>query len=78
MHHINNELIYDMYTFLQIYLEGSDIVKQDNETAYKYFKKAAKLGNPVGQSGLGLMYLYGRGVEPKLYNTSVRLQNKDG
>lgn len=21
------------------------------------------LGNPVGQSGLGLMYLYGRGVE---------------
>ncbi|CAD1475233.1 unnamed protein product, partial [Heterotrigona itama] len=46
-----------------IYLEGSDIVKQDNETAYKYFKKAAELGNPVGQSGLGLMYLYGRGVE---------------
>lgn len=47
----------------QIYLEGSDIVKQDNDTAYKYFKKAADLGNPVGQSGLGLMYLYGKGVE---------------
>lgn len=38
-------------------------MKQDNETAYKYFKKAAELGNPVGQSGLGLMYLYGMGVE---------------
>jgi SEL1 protein len=37
-------------------------VKQDNETAYKYFKKAADLGNPVGQSGLGLMYLHGKGV----------------
>lgn len=48
---------------MQIYLEGSDIVKQDNDTAYKYFKKAADLGNPVGQSGLGLMYLYGKGVE---------------
>lgn len=51
------------HTYLQIYLEGSEIVKQDNETAYKYFKKAAELGNPVGQSGLGLMYLYGMGVE---------------
>jgi TPR repeat protein len=48
---------------MQIYLEGSDIVKQDNDTAYKYFKKAADLGNPVGQSGLGLMYLYGKGVD---------------
>jgi TPR repeat protein len=48
---------------IQIYLEGSDIVKQDNDTAYKYFKKAADLGNPVGQSGLGLMYLYGKGVD---------------
>lgn len=28
-----------------------------------YFKKAADLGNPVGQSGLGMMYLYGKGVE---------------
>lgn len=50
-------------TLSQIYLEGSDIVPQDNDTAYKYFAKAAMMGNPVGQSGLGLMYLYGRGVE---------------
>lgn len=56
---------------LQIYLEGSEIVKQNNETAYKYFKKAADLGNPVGQSGLGLMYLYGMGVER---NTAKALQ----
>lgn len=38
-------------------------MKQDNDTAFKYFKKASDLNNPVGQSGLGLMYLYGRGVE---------------
>lgn len=46
----------------KMYLEGSEQVKTDNETAFKYFKKAADLGNPVGQSGLGVMYLQGRGV----------------
>lgn len=45
-----------------MYLEGNEYVQQDNKTAFEYFKKAADLGNPVGQSGLGLMYLYGRGV----------------
>lgn len=64
-------ILFQRLSPLQIYLEGSDIVKQDNETAYKYFKKAAELGNPVGQSGLGLMYLYGRGVEK---DTSKALQ----
>lgn len=64
-------LYYFLQMYLQIYLEGSEIVKQDNETAYKYFKKAAELGNPVGQSGLGLMYLYGMGVER---NTAKALQ----
>jgi SEL1 protein len=44
-------------------LEGSDIVKQDNDTAHEFFKKAAELGNPVGQSGLGMIYLQGKGVE---------------
>jgi TPR repeat protein len=44
----------------KIYLEGSDIVQQNNDTAFAYFKKAADLGNPVGQSGLGLMYLNGK------------------
>ena len=35
----------------KIYLEGNDVVSQNNETAFKYFKKAAALNNPVGQSG---------------------------
>lgn len=47
----------------QIYLDGSDEVEANNDTAFKYFKKASELNNPVGLSGLGLMYLYGRGVE---------------
>ena len=46
----------------KIYLEGSDVVEQNNDTAFAYFKKAADLGNPVGQSGLGLMFLNGKGV----------------
>merc|ERR1712112_149954 len=46
----------------KMYLEGGDAVAQNNETALKYFKKAAALGNPVGQSGMGLMYLYGKGI----------------
>ena len=33
----------------KIYLEGSDVVEQNNDTAFAYFKKAADLGNPVGQ-----------------------------
>lgn len=44
-------------------MDGSDEIKADNDTAFKYFKKASDLNNPVGLSGLGLMYLYGRGVE---------------
>ena len=47
----------------KMYLEGGEAVQQNNETALKYFKAAAGLGNPVGQSGLGLLYLYGKGVE---------------
>ena len=43
----------------KMYLEGGEAVVQNNEKALKNFKKAAALDNPVGQSGLGLMYLYG-------------------
>lgn len=32
------------------------------DLAFKYFEKSAELGNPVGQSGMGVMYLEGRGV----------------
>lgn len=55
----------------KIYLEGSEYIDADNETALKYFTKAAELGNPVGQSGLGIMYLQGKGVPKdtsKAYN----------
>lgn len=46
----------------KMYLEGSEQIKSDSNTAFKYFKKAADLGNPVGQAGLGLLYLTGQGV----------------
>lgn len=48
-------------------MDGSDEIKQDNDTAFKYFKKASEHKNPVGQSGLGLIYLYGLGVEKDYY-----------
>ena len=44
-------------------------VHMDHANALNYFQQAADAGNaialdnPVGQSGLGLMYLYGKGVE---------------
>jgi len=41
----------------KIYLEGNDVVSQNNETAFKYFKKAAALNNPVGQSGTNLVFI---------------------
>lgn len=43
-------------------MEERDDVKPDYEKAYEYFYKAAKLKNPVGQSGLGYMYLHGLNV----------------
>ena len=47
----------------KLHLTGSgDVLKANNETAYMYFKKAADMGNAIGQSGMGLMYLEGRGV----------------
>lgn len=58
------QLVVNRYLLsLQMHLEGSQVVPQSNETALKYFEMAAEKGNPVGQSGLGLMYLYGKGVE---------------
>lgn len=51
-------MYYNLISYvLQIYLEGGDGIKADNETALRYFRKAAELNNPVGQSGLGIMYL---------------------
>lgn len=50
-------IIYLIKSIFQIYLEGGDGIKPNNETALHYFRKAAELNNPIGQSGLGLMYL---------------------
>ena len=58
-----------------MYSEGSDVVPQNNETALQYFKKAADMGNPVGQSGLGMAYLYGRGV-PVNYELALKYFQK--
>lgn len=43
-------------------MEERDDVEPDYEKALEYFYKAAKLKNPVGQSGLGYMYLHGLNV----------------
>lgn len=52
------------FAFLgKMHSEGSPVVQQDNLSALQYFKKAADKGNPVGQCGLGILYLYGKGVE---------------
>uniref|UniRef100_A0A6I8S2T9 Protein sel-1 homolog 1 n=1 Tax=Xenopus tropicalis TaxID=8364 RepID=A0A6I8S2T9_XENTR len=59
----------------QMYSEGSDTVIQSNETALQYFRKAADMGNPVGQSGLGMAYLYGRGV-PVDYDLALKYFQK--
>lgn len=42
-----------------MYLEGTPSTPQNNLTAFQYFKKAADKGSAVGQSGLGMMFLYG-------------------
>uniref|UniRef100_A0A8C4DZE0 Fibronectin type-II domain-containing protein n=1 Tax=Dicentrarchus labrax TaxID=13489 RepID=A0A8C4DZE0_DICLA len=59
----------------KMYSEGSDYLPQNNETALQYFKKASDLGNPVGQSGLGMAYLYGRGV-PVNYELALKYFQK--
>ena len=39
----NLKLSCGLYRFVQMYSEGSTIVKQDNKTAFKWFKKAADM-----------------------------------
>ncbi|KAK2707829.1 hypothetical protein QYM36_015495 [Artemia franciscana] len=55
----------------QMYMEGNEAVPQDNATSYTYFKNAADLNDPIGQSGLGMLYLQGRGV-PKDLNNALK------
>lgn len=46
----------------KMYLEGNDAVDPDYAMALRWFQRAAEQGSPVGQSGLGLMYLNGKGL----------------
>jgi SEL1 protein len=52
---------YAMAYLGKLYLEGGPHIKQDNQTAYRYFKTAADNGNPIGQAGVGIMYFHGSG-----------------
>lgn len=56
---------------MQMYMEGGTAVEQDYVKALHYFRSAADKGNPVGQSGLGIMYLEGKGVE-KDYDKALK------
>ncbi|CAG5129534.1 unnamed protein product, partial [Candidula unifasciata] len=47
----------------KMHSEGSPVVTQNNHTALEYFKKSADKKNHIGQTGLGMMYLNGLGVE---------------
>ncbi|WP_143315448.1 tetratricopeptide repeat protein [Clostridium sp. HBUAS56017] len=48
------------------YLEGNGVEKKDRKKAYKYFKKAHKLGEPIGTYRLANCYYIGIGVEKDL------------
>lgn len=54
---------YAMAYLGKLYLEGSPLIKQDNQTAFRHFKLSADKGNPIGQAGLGMMYFHGSGIE---------------
>jgi TPR repeat protein len=61
-----------------MYSEGSPFVPQNNVTAFQYYKKAADKNNPIGQAGLGMMYLHGQGIEKvnNLESTQSSLQTE--
>ncbi|XP_052269966.1 protein sel-1 homolog 1-like isoform X1 [Dreissena polymorpha] len=55
----------------KMHSEGSPVIAQDPNVALEYFKKAANKGNTIGQCGMGIIYMYGRGVE-KDYPKALR------
>ncbi|XP_051867007.1 protein sel-1 homolog 1-like [Pristis pectinata] len=59
----------------KMYSEGNEVVPQSNETALMYFRMAAERGNPIGLTGLGLVYLYGKGV-PVDYDEALKYFKK--
>jgi SEL1 protein len=57
----------------KLYLEGGNFAKQDNLTAFTFFRKAAEKNNPIGQAGLGLMYFYGSsGIVEQDYQSALK------
>lgn len=58
-----------------MYLEGSDVIEQNFELAKDYFTSAIEKNSAAGYSGLGTMYLYGKGVD-KDYAKAFRFFNK--
>lgn len=43
-----------------MYMFGSNAVPANYEKALEYLRKSSEENNPVGKTGLGLAYLYGR------------------
>ncbi|PIK58743.1 hypothetical protein BSL78_04315 [Apostichopus japonicus] len=65
----------------QLNYQGGRGIEQNHQRAFEYFTQAAETGdataqaflgkaadqhNPIGQSGLGMLYLHGRGIEKDL------------
>lgn len=46
-----------------IYFEGNEIVKINYEKAYEYYRRLKALDETKGYTGIGLMKLYGRGLD---------------
>ncbi|XP_055494877.1 protein sel-1 homolog 1-like isoform X8 [Leucoraja erinacea] len=58
----------------KMYSEGNEAVPQSNEIALIYYRMAAERDNPIGLTGLGLAYLYGKGVSVLYKNVCERGQ----
>ena len=59
-----------------MYLQGKYGTKADNQTAFRYFKQAADQGDAAGLSYLGMMYVYGYGVEPDVAEVFTDLTSR--
>lgn len=47
-----------------MYYEGKGLSGADYKKAFQYYKLAAAQNNPYAMYQIGMMYLYGEGVEP--------------
>ncbi|CAF4252753.1 unnamed protein product [Rotaria socialis] len=47
----------------KLYAEKNEYVKQNNFTALQFFQRSAEKGNPIGQSGIGMAFYHGAGVD---------------